>query len=95
MALNLRHQTAAEFAARFWARLQAAYQAGDKLTYHRMVWWIWTRVQAGDLTSDQVRQSFNAAFNRSLNTAQWNSLVTTRFVPMKDRYLALLAEGVL
>ena len=95
MALNLRHQTAGQFAARFWGRLQDAYQRGDKLTYHRMVWWLWARIQAGDLTSDQVRLSFNAAFNRTLTTPQWNSLVTTRLVPIKDRYLALLAEGVL
>lgn len=95
MALNLRHQTAGQFAARFWGRLQDAYRRGDKLTYHYMVWWIWSRIQAGDLTSDQVRLSFNAAYGRALNTTQWNSLVTSRFVPMKDRYLALLAEGSL
>lgn len=89
------HQTAGEFASRFWAHLQAAYQSGDKLTYHFMVWWAWTRIQAGDLTSDQVRVSFNSAFDRSLNNTQWNTIVTTRFVPMKDRYLALLAEGAL
>lgn len=95
MALNLRHQTAAQFAARFWRRLQAAFDAGDKLAYHRMVWWIWARIQAGDLTSDQVRQSYNAFFGRSLTLAQWNSLVSTRFIPIKDRYLALLADGAL
>jgi len=93
MALNLQHQTPAEFAARFWRKVQAAYQAGDKLTYHRLIWWVWSRVQAGDLTNDQVRQSFNAAFGRSLNITQWNNLVTTRFVPIKDRYLALIAEA--
>jgi hypothetical protein len=95
MALNLQHQTAAEFAARFWRKGQEAYQAGDKLTYHRLIWWVWTKIQAGDLTSDQVRLSYNAAFGKSLNTPQWNNLVTTRFVPMKDRYLAFLAEGEL
>ena len=89
MALTLRHQTAAEFAARFWAKLQAAYQAGDKLTYHRMIWWIWSKVQSGDLTNDQVRLSFNAAYGRSLNTSQWNSFVTTTLVPIKDRYIAM------
>lgn len=92
MALNLKHQTAAQFAARFWAKLRAAYQAGDRLTYHKMIWWIWARVQAGDLTNDQVRQSFNSAYGRSLTLAQWNTLVTTRLVPIKDRYLAWLAE---
>lgn len=95
MALSLRHQTTAEFATRFWARLQRAYRGGDQVIYHRMVWWIWARVQAGDLTNEQVRLSFNAAFGRSLNTTQWNSLVATRLVPIKDRYLALLAEGSL
>ena len=74
MALDLKHQTAAEFAARFWARLKAAYQAGD-------------------LTNDQVRLSFNTAYGRSLTLTQWNSFVTTKLVPIKDRYLAMLAEG--
>jgi hypothetical protein len=89
MALNLKHQTAAQFAAWFWEKLKAAYQAGDKLTYHRMIWWIWSRIQAGDLTSDQVRQSFNAAYGRSLNTSQWNSFVTSTLIPIKDRYIAM------
>lgn len=92
MALNLRHQTAAQFAARFWRKLRQAYQSDDKLTYHRMIWWLWTKVQAGDLTNDQVRLSFNAAYGRTLTLAQWNTLVTTRFVPIKDRYLAFLDE---
>jgi hypothetical protein len=93
MALSLKYQTAQEFAARFWARLKAAYQAGDRLTYHRMVYWIWARVQDGSLTNDAVRQSFNAAYGRSLTLAQWNSFVSSRLVPIKDRYLAFLAEG--
>ena len=93
MALNLKHQTAVQFAARFWAKLKTAYQGGDKLTYHKMIYWIWARIQAGDLTSDQVRQSFNAAYGRSLTTAQWNTFVTSRLVPIKDRYLAMLAEA--
>jgi hypothetical protein len=93
MALDLKHQTAAQFAARFWAKLRSAYQSGDKLTYHRLVWWIWKQVQDGSLTNDQVRLSFNAAYDRSLTTAQWNTLVSTKLVPIKDRYLALLAEA--
>jgi len=95
VALDLQHQTAAQFASRFWRRVRDAYQAGDKFLYHYLIWWVWARIQAGDLTSDQVRLSYNAAFGKSLNTTQWNSLVTTRFVPMKDRYLAMLAEGEL
>ena len=96
MALNLQHQTAAEFAARFWDRVRAAYMHGNKLEFCRLIWWAWTKIQAGDLTSDQVRLSFNSAYGRSLNTAQWNSFVTSTLVPAKDRYLAILnqAEGV-
>jgi hypothetical protein len=93
MALDLQHQTAAEFAARFWARFRNVYQSGDKFEYSRLIWWIWNRIQIGDFTSDQVRLSFNAAYGRSLNTTQWNNLVTTRFVPAKDRYLDMLAEA--
>jgi hypothetical protein len=93
MALDLKHQTAAQFAARFWAKLRAAYQSGDKLTYHRMIWWIWKQVQDGNLTNDQVRVSFNNAYGRSLTLAQWNTLVSTKLVPIKDRYLAFLAES--
>jgi hypothetical protein len=93
MALNLKHQTEAEFAARYWRRLDSALQRNDKLVYYRMVWWLWTRIQAGDLTSDQVRLSYNAHSGRTLTPAQWNNLVTTRLVPIKDRYLAFIAEG--
>ena len=89
MALSLQHQTAAEFAARFWARVRSAYQSGDKYEFARLVWWAWSRIQAGDLTSDQVRLSFNAAYGRSLSVAQWNSFVTATLVPIKDRYLAM------
>ena len=92
MALNLQHQTPAQFAARYWAALKTAYDAGDKARYHYLVWWVWAKIQAGDLTSDQVRLSYNAYFGKSLNTTQWNTLVTTRFVPIKDRYLAYVAE---
>ena len=99
MALPLQHQTAAQFAARFWTRVsmaQAAAKAGDAQAAalrDKLVWRVWAWIQSGDLTSDQVRQSFNNHFGRSLNTAQWNSYVTSRLVPMKDRHLASLAEG--
>ena len=95
MALNLKHQTAAQFAARFWRRLDNAMQSDDKLTYHRMVWWIWTKVQDGSFTNDQVRQSYNAHHNRNLTLAQWNTIVTNRMIPIKDRYVAFLAESQL
>lgn len=93
MALGLKHQTAAEFAARFWAKVRAAKQSGDNFEFCRLVWWVWTKIQSGDLTSDQVRQSFNQAYGRSLNAAQWNSLVTNTLIPAKDRYLAILNQA--
>ncbi len=90
MALDLRHQTAAQFAARFWARLRAAYVAGDKMAYSRMIWWLYGKVQAGDLTTNDVRVSFNAAYGRALTLAQWNTFVTSTLKPIRDRYQALL-----
>lgn len=93
MALNLQHQTAEEFAARFWAKVRAAKQSGNNLEFCRLVWWAWTKIQAGDLTNDQVRLSFNNAYGRSLNTTQWNSFVTSKLVPAKDRYLAILNQA--
>lgn len=93
MALTLQHQTAAEFAARFWAKVKAAYQGGNKVEFARLITWVWQRVQAGDLTNDQVRLSFNAAYGRSLTLAEWNTFVTNRLVPVKDRYLAMQEEA--
>lgn len=93
MALDLRHQTPAEFAERFWKRVQDAYASGQKLEWHRLIWWLWSKVRAGDITNDQARLSFNAAFGRSLTLAQWNTFVTTKLVPIKDRYLAMQSEA--
>jgi len=93
VALPLQHQTAAQFAARFWDRVRAARASGNLAEWERLIWWVWSKVQAGDLTNDQVRVSFNAAYGRSLTLAQWNTLVSTRLVPIKDRYLARIAEA--
>lgn len=92
MAIELKHQTAAQFAARFWQRVQRAYAAGDKYEWHRLIWWLWRRVTDGDITNDGARLSFNDAFGRSLNSTQWDAFVQTKLVPIKDRYLVMLAE---
>jgi len=89
MALNLRHQSPAEFAARFWKRVQAA----DKLEFSRLMYWLTRRLVAGDLTDTQVRVSFNTAFDRSLTAGQWTTLRSSRITPAHDRYAAMLAEG--
>lgn len=93
MALTLRHQTAAQFAARFWAKLRAAYTSGDKITYSRMIWWLYGRVVAGDLTTNDVRVSLNNAYGRALTLAQWNTFVASTLKPIHDRYQAMLDEA--
>lgn len=91
MALNLRHQSAAQFAAKFWARVQAA----DKLEFAKLMYWLTRRIVAGDLTDAQARVSFNTAFNRTLTAGQWTTLRSSRITPAHDRYAAILAEGEL
>lgn len=93
MALNLHHQTEAQFADRFWERLRRMYNEGNKVEFAKMIWWLYGRVQAGDLTSNQVRLSFNAAYNRSLNTSQWNSFITNTLAPIRDRYQAIMDQA--
>lgn len=93
MALALNYQTAAQFADKFWLRVRKTYQRGDKQEFARLIWWVWNHVQLGDLTTDQVRSSYNAAYGKSLNTSQWNNFVTNTLVPIKDRYLAMLNQG--
>jgi len=89
MALNLRHQTPAQFAARFWGRVRAA----DKLEFSRLMYWLTRRLVEGDLTDLQARTSFNTAFGRSLTAQQWTTLRANRITPAHDRWAAILAEG--
>lgn len=93
MALNLQHQTAAEFAARFWDACKAAKQSGDQLRYCRLLYWLERRLVAGDITDNGARNSFNTAFNRSLSAAQWTTLRNDRIKPAHDRWAAILADG--
>lgn len=95
MALNLRHQTAAQFAARFWKRVRDA-QHSNKMEFHRLMWLLWRLVdQTGDITAAQARNSYNVAFGKNLTAGQWATLWTSRVIPAKDRHLALLAEGAI
>ncbi len=93
MALQLQHQTAAEFALRFWRKTREAFDAQDHYVYHRNIWWLWTKIQAGDVTSADARNAYNSAFGTALNPSQWNTLVTNKFVPVKDRFIAWQSEG--
>lgn len=93
MALDLKYQTEAQFADRYWAKVRDAYRLGNKLRFAFLIWWLYERVQAGDVTSNQVRLSFNAAYGRSLNSTQWNSFVTSTLAPIRDRYQAMLDQA--
>jgi hypothetical protein len=93
MALNLSHQTGAEFALRFWARVQRARRQGDQAEYHRLIQWLLAKIAAADITDAQARTAFNSAFGRALTAAQWTTLKTSRLQPMATRHAAMLAEG--
>lgn len=64
MALNLNHQTKAQFAA----RLRARYKSADKAEACRLAAWILDRIDAGDFTELQVRTAFG------LTAGQWTTL---------------------
>lgn len=89
---TLLHQTAAEFASRFWARVLSARARGDQFEYGRLLWWLTQRLVAGSITDAQARGSFNSAFGRSLTAGQWTTLRSARITPAHDRYAAMLAE---
>lgn len=88
----LQEQTLAEFAARYWAGVQAAFAERDLLKYCRLLWWLEERLVAGVFTDAQARTSFNTSYERSINAAQWTALRAARIIPAHDRYAAILAE---
>jgi hypothetical protein len=93
VALNLKHQTGAQFAARFWQKLRATHASGNKIEFARMVWWLYGRVQAGDFTTNEVRLSFNAAYGRNLTAGQWATFVSGTLAPIRDRYQVMLDQA--
>lgn len=66
MALNLKHQTAAQFAARF----REAYRNAERERCIQLARFILSRIQAGDITDAQCRTAFG------LNVTQWNAIKT-------------------
>lgn len=93
MALTLTKQTKAEFAARFWDAVKKAYQANDKEAFARLVWWLYQRVLDGTFTSNEVRNSYNNAYNKSLTSSEWNTFVNDRIIPIAERYQEILDEA--
>lgn len=84
MALALKHQTAAEFIARF----REAYRNADKERLARLAKWLMARIAAGDITDAQARNAFN------LTVAQWGTLKTkvTNLVANYDAVQAAKGE---
>lgn len=66
MALLLKHQTAAEFIARF----REAYRNADRERLARLAKWLLARIAAGDITDTQARNAFG------LTAAQWDTKKT-------------------
>ena len=66
MALLLKHQTAAQFVARF----RAAYRNSERERCVQLAKFVIARIQSGDLTDTQVRNAFG------LTATQWNTLKT-------------------
>lgn len=80
MALNLNHQTAAQFAA----RLRARYQRSSREECTRLAWWLLRRINAGDVTDTQVRNAFG------MSVAEYTAF-KTRLTTLHDHWNAVLA----
>lgn len=78
MALNLQHQTAAQFVARF----RAAYRNANKDKAARMAAWLYDRVQAGDITAAQIRTAFG------FTAAQFTAF-QSRILALRDHHVAI------
>ena len=80
MALVLKHQTAAQLAARFRER----YRNDSKEEAARMATWLLNRIEAGDFTDAQVRSAFG------LTVTQYNNL-KTRMSTLRANWQAVQA----
>lgn len=80
MALDLKHQTAAQFAARF----RAQWKGSTREQCCRMAYWLIERINAGDFTDAQVRNAFG------LTSAQYTTL-KSKMTAMHDHWAAVRA----
>lgn len=83
MALQLKHQTAAEFAA----RLRAAYKSASKERAAVLSKFILDRLASGDITDAQMRSVFG------LTNTQWNNLKTEMTNLVANHTAVVTAEG--
>lgn len=80
MALTLRHQTAAQFAA----RLRERYRSAGKEEAARIATWVLNHIDNGDFTETQVRNAFG------LNVTQWNTL-KAKMTTLRTQWQAIQA----
>jgi hypothetical protein len=93
MALVLKHQTAAQFAARVWSALRSAQSSGaeaDKLRADRICWRLYGWYLSGDFTAAELRATYNTFFGAALTQTQFNNTVVPKLLAARDRYQAAL-----
>ncbi len=78
MPFALKHQTQAQFIARF----REAYRNADKERLARLAKWLLARIAAGDITDAQARNAFG------LTVQQWNTK-KTRMTDLVAKYDAV------
>lgn len=79
MALNLNHQTPAEFVSRFKAR----YRRSAREERARMAHWLYNRFAAGDITQAQIRTAFNL-----VTTEEWTAF-RDKVLALRDHWQAI------
>jgi hypothetical protein len=82
MALTLRHQTKAQFAA----RLRERYRNASREEAARIATWLLNSIEAGDFTDLQVRTAFG------LTSGQWTTL-KAKLTTLRTNWLAVLAAA--
>ena len=80
MALNLKHQTLAEFAA----RLRERYRNASREEAARIATFILNKIESGDVTETQIRNVFN------LTVTQWATL-KEKMTTLRTSWLAIQA----
>ena len=83
MPIELHHQTGAEFAV----RLRERWSRSDKADCARIAWWLIERINAGDLTDQQLRNAFG------VTQQQWSNFKTSTLEPLHSAW-ALIRETV-
>ena len=82
MALVLRHQTKAQFAA----RLRERYRNASREQAAHIATWMLNSIEAGDITDLQVRTAFN------LTSGQWTTL-KAKMTTLRTNWLAVRAAA--